>query len=230
MKGIGTITREQSRAGRALVGMTVDTLAAAAGLGLSTISAFEHSRRGVSPRTVNAIRTALERAGVDFIDENDGGAGVRLRRFRRQTGGQVEPVYEITGAGRIVAGERTVSDCLRYRIEGTLDAKLSTLAELAEAGEVAIDLGSFGWFSLRVIDVDRGTVRFTGPIAIKHTARTDRRMKPSVLSGEFRPYARAGCAECRRIRAWDSGGSDHRIWSSTSENAATPCRRCGSLS
>ena len=32
------------------------------------------------PRTVAAIRTALEQAGVEFIAENGGGAGVRLRR------------------------------------------------------------------------------------------------------------------------------------------------------
>jgi hypothetical protein len=31
-------------------------------------------------RTVIAIREALELAGVEFIDENGGGAGVRLRR------------------------------------------------------------------------------------------------------------------------------------------------------
>jgi hypothetical protein len=30
--------------------------------------------------TVTALRTALEKAGVEFIDENGGGAGVRLRK------------------------------------------------------------------------------------------------------------------------------------------------------
>jgi hypothetical protein len=34
------------------------------------------------PRTVSAIRAALEAAGVDFIDENGGGPGVRLRKGR----------------------------------------------------------------------------------------------------------------------------------------------------
>jgi hypothetical protein len=31
------------------------------------------------PRTVSAIRTALENAGVIFIDQNGAGPGVRLR-------------------------------------------------------------------------------------------------------------------------------------------------------
>ncbi|MFZ1215361.1 MAG: transcriptional regulator, partial [Pseudolabrys sp.] len=30
------------------------------------------------------IRVALERAGIEFIDENGGGAGVRLRKRQRQ--------------------------------------------------------------------------------------------------------------------------------------------------
>ena len=55
-------------------------LAKAAGLGLSTIVDFEKERRVVSDQAITAIRTALESAGVEFIDENGGGAGVRLRK------------------------------------------------------------------------------------------------------------------------------------------------------
>ena len=33
---------------------------------------------------VQAIRNALERAGVEFIDANGGGPGVRLRKHQRQ--------------------------------------------------------------------------------------------------------------------------------------------------
>jgi len=43
---------------------------------------FEKERRQVSPKSVEAIRRALVRAGVEFIDENGGGAGVRLRKRR----------------------------------------------------------------------------------------------------------------------------------------------------
>jgi len=31
-----------------------------------------------------AVRRALEAAGVDFIDENGGGPGVRLHKYRRK--------------------------------------------------------------------------------------------------------------------------------------------------
>ena len=54
--------------------MTQPDLAAAAGLGLSTIVDFERERRAVSVETVHAIRVAFEAAGVEFIK-----AGVRLR-------------------------------------------------------------------------------------------------------------------------------------------------------
>jgi hypothetical protein len=52
-------------------------------LGLSTIVDFERSRRPVSRESVQAIREALESAGVEFIDENGGGPGVRLRKRPR---------------------------------------------------------------------------------------------------------------------------------------------------
>jgi len=37
----------------------------------------------VSEDAVNAIASALKKAGVEFIDENGGGAGVRLRKAQR---------------------------------------------------------------------------------------------------------------------------------------------------
>lgn len=60
--------------------MTQTGLATAASLGHSTVIDFEKERRVVSDHAINAIRTALETAGVEFIAENGGGAGVRLRR------------------------------------------------------------------------------------------------------------------------------------------------------
>ncbi|MFZ3248103.1 MAG: hypothetical protein WA214_04365 [Pseudolabrys sp.] len=41
---------------------------------------FERSGRPVSREAVQAIREALELAGIKFVDENGGGPGVRLRR------------------------------------------------------------------------------------------------------------------------------------------------------
>jgi transcriptional regulator with XRE-family HTH domain len=74
------ITPAQCRGARGLLGMTQPKLASAARLGLSTIVDFERSRRPVSAEATQAICTALELAGVEFIDENGGGPGVRLKK------------------------------------------------------------------------------------------------------------------------------------------------------
>ena len=79
-ENVDAISPEQCRAGRALLDMTQPSLASKAELGLSTIVDFERARRPVSSAAVSAIRIALESAGVEFIDENGGGAGVRLRK------------------------------------------------------------------------------------------------------------------------------------------------------
>ena len=76
------MTPEQCRAGRALLDLSQPQLAEAAGLGLSTVVDFERSRRQVSAEAISLIARALKIAGVDFIDENGGGAGVRLSKGR----------------------------------------------------------------------------------------------------------------------------------------------------
>ena len=63
--------------------LTQPKLASVAGLGLSTIVDFERARRPVSIEVIQAIRSALEDAGVEFIGENGGGPGVRLCKGRR---------------------------------------------------------------------------------------------------------------------------------------------------
>jgi transcriptional regulator with XRE-family HTH domain len=73
----------QCRAARALLGMTQPALADASKLGLSTIVDFERSRRPLSALAIKAILKALEAAGVEFISENGGGPGVRLRKSHR---------------------------------------------------------------------------------------------------------------------------------------------------
>jgi transcriptional regulator with XRE-family HTH domain len=77
------MTPAQCRGARALLAMTQPELARKAGLGLSTIVDFENMRRHVSREAVEAIQVALSRAGVEFIDENGGGEGVRLRKRHR---------------------------------------------------------------------------------------------------------------------------------------------------
>ncbi|WP_138470852.1 helix-turn-helix domain-containing protein [Poseidonocella sp. HB161398] len=74
------MTPAQCRAARALLEMTQPKLAEAAGLGLSTVVDLEKSRRVVSNQAIAAIRAALEAAGVEFIPENGGGVGVRLKK------------------------------------------------------------------------------------------------------------------------------------------------------
>jgi transcriptional regulator with XRE-family HTH domain len=82
-ENVDTITPDQSRGARALLDMTQPQLASISGLGLSTIVDFERSRRDISKDAIEAIRIALERAGIEFIEENGGGPGVRLRKRPR---------------------------------------------------------------------------------------------------------------------------------------------------
>jgi hypothetical protein len=63
--------------------MTQPKLAEASGLGLSTIVDFEKMRRPVSHNAIVAMKGALQRSGIEFIDENGGGPGVRLRKRQR---------------------------------------------------------------------------------------------------------------------------------------------------
>lgn len=63
------ITPAQCRAARALLDMTQPELAERSGLGLSTVVDFEKSRRQVSDRAIDDLRAALERAGVQFVQQ-----------------------------------------------------------------------------------------------------------------------------------------------------------------
>jgi transcriptional regulator with XRE-family HTH domain len=63
----------------AAVGLGVRELAAAAKVSTDTVARLERAEK-LGERTLAAIRTALEAAGVEFIDENGGGPGVRLRK------------------------------------------------------------------------------------------------------------------------------------------------------
>jgi transcriptional regulator with XRE-family HTH domain len=72
------LTPAQCRAARALLDWTQGALAEATGLSVVTVRAFE---KGGEMRDSNKtlIVLAFEKAGVDFIPANGGGAGVRLR-------------------------------------------------------------------------------------------------------------------------------------------------------
>jgi predicted transcriptional regulator len=81
-KIVDLITPAQCRAGRALLNINQGGLADQAALGLSTVVDFEKSRRDISEAAMRKIIEALQSAGVEFIEENGGGPGVRLRKAR----------------------------------------------------------------------------------------------------------------------------------------------------
>ena len=84
MGKVKPLTSAQIRASRGLLRWTAEDLAREAALGLATIKRAEAAGHETSMTTANdlAVRRALEAAGVEFIDENGGGAGVRLRRHQ----------------------------------------------------------------------------------------------------------------------------------------------------
>src|SRR5258705_6868065 len=77
-----SLTSAQIRAARALVRWRAEDLARESSVGVVTIRRAELAERETSMTAANdlAVRRALESAGVEFINENGGGAGVRLRK------------------------------------------------------------------------------------------------------------------------------------------------------
>jgi DNA-binding XRE family transcriptional regulator len=79
------LTPRLLKAARALVGWQQDHLAEASGVSKSTIGAFEAKDETAKLATMNnkALAETLTTAGVQFIPENGGGAGVRLAKLGR---------------------------------------------------------------------------------------------------------------------------------------------------
>jgi hypothetical protein len=75
----------QIRAARALLRWRAQDLARESAVGVATIRRAElvDGRTSMTAANDAAIRRALEDAGVEFIDENGGGPGVRLRKRHR---------------------------------------------------------------------------------------------------------------------------------------------------
>jgi transcriptional regulator with XRE-family HTH domain len=74
------LTAAQCRAARGLLDWSQLDLAKHAGVGIVTVRQLEASIHEPRRATLDVVRRALEGAGVEFIDENGGGAGVRLRK------------------------------------------------------------------------------------------------------------------------------------------------------
>ena len=80
------LTSAQIRAARSLIRWRAEDLARESSVGIATIRRAELAEGSTALTAANdqAIRRALEAAGVEFIDENGGGPGVRLRNRQKQ--------------------------------------------------------------------------------------------------------------------------------------------------
>jgi hypothetical protein len=82
----GALSGAQIRAARALLRWSAADLAMQSALGANTVRRAEVVDEETSLTAANelAIRRALEAGGVEFIDENGGGPGVRLKWAKRE--------------------------------------------------------------------------------------------------------------------------------------------------
>ena len=74
----------QIRAARALLDWRQVDLVHASGVSDLTIKNFERGATHPHASTLDAMRHALESAGVIFVDETSEGPGVRLRKGKRK--------------------------------------------------------------------------------------------------------------------------------------------------
>jgi hypothetical protein len=76
----------QIRAARSLIRWRAEDLAKESSVGVATIRRAELAEGPTALTAANdqAIRRTLEAAGIEFIDENGGGPGVRLRKPPKQ--------------------------------------------------------------------------------------------------------------------------------------------------
>jgi len=75
------VTSAQIRAARGLLNWTVRDLAERSGVHRNTVTRVETEATGPG-HSIAAIQASLETAGVEFIPENGGGVGVRLKQSR----------------------------------------------------------------------------------------------------------------------------------------------------
>ena len=73
------ISSAQCRAARGLLDWSQQELAERARVGVVTVRQLEAGTHQPRRATLEVVRRCLESGGVEFIDENGGGVGVRLR-------------------------------------------------------------------------------------------------------------------------------------------------------
>jgi transcriptional regulator with XRE-family HTH domain len=83
---IENLSIPQIKAARELLAWSQTMLAEKSGVSLPTVMRLEAKDGPLGGRddTREKIRAALEKAGVEFIDENEAGPGVRLRKVKRK--------------------------------------------------------------------------------------------------------------------------------------------------
>ena len=85
-KSILKVSIRQVKAARSLLAWSQEELAGAADVSIPTIKRLEAQDGPLGGRdeTGAKIRSALESAGIEFIDENGGGPGVRLKKRQQK--------------------------------------------------------------------------------------------------------------------------------------------------
>lgn len=73
------MTPVQCKMARAAIGLSVRQLGEISGISYTTVTRYENSGKA-NITTINKMKEALESKGVEFIPENGGGAGVRLKK------------------------------------------------------------------------------------------------------------------------------------------------------
>ena len=77
------MTPRQSRAARSWLGWSQTDLADKANISLSTVRDFETEKRVPIPNNVDAMRRALEKAGIEFLFDDKGNpTGIKQRGAR----------------------------------------------------------------------------------------------------------------------------------------------------
>jgi transcriptional regulator with XRE-family HTH domain len=84
------MTPSQCRGARGLLDWNQDQLALASRVSVVTVRNFENEKSTPQRATLDVIQRAFEAAGIEFIPENGGGAGARLRD-RRPAAAAPEP-------------------------------------------------------------------------------------------------------------------------------------------
>jgi ribosome-binding protein aMBF1 (putative translation factor) len=74
------LTPATSKAARSLLGWTQQMLSEKSDVSIAAVKTFESGKRTPMRQNLNAMERAFELAGIQFIDQDNGGPGVRLRQ------------------------------------------------------------------------------------------------------------------------------------------------------